>query len=215
MMHIHFNTALETLEGVYRQNFVRAASSLHKMDEQDVVAGLEQFCRLFRVSSAKFALEEEPAAELEPVGLELIRKRQFQLPFDRCYFEWPNDVGDIKIAGLFACMDDDRLNVWSAGLHAEGFWGASQPWMVRLDALGDHLQGGGSLGDYPGIKGWGERAECKITCIREVASCVALLASRGLQMELVEPREAVNKKRRLQGKPELPSYTIVRARRLN
>ena len=165
-----------------------------------------------RPRTAKFVLDEYPPQAIEDFGIDLAKEGLFELPFPSCYFEWQFENNIQSILAMEDEKEDGALLGWWAGKQ-DGGWGASAPFRFRKAKLksylnvSDKLQGYAKLADdILGHEGWGECIEASIA---EVAACVALLATKGIEKEAVTPRPDVNRKRVRAGRVSLPSFTIV------
>lgn len=158
------------------------------------------------MNSAKFVFTEHPLQALEDFAIELIKEDLFRLPFDNCYFEWMYKGNVCSILAQHLSGDYERVGVWTADT-LDGKWGSAPPGRFNLTKLREHLVGGGTLEDYPLL---GDEKYDKVyrSVMCEVLSCVALLASKGIEREAVPPEE-LNLKRVAQGRAPFPTYTII------
>jgi len=196
--------------GIYQAQFSKAlggALSLSWIDEM-------------RPRVAKFVLDEYPPQAIRDFGIDLVQEGLFELPFPNCYFEWPAFGTNGKVETMLVLdesTDDGAFLGWWAS-NSPGEWGISLPFRMRKEKLRQHL----SLNDG-NIKGYAHRmdditgqegmGECTENSIREILDCVSLLACRGIEKEVIRPRESVNKKRVKDGRSPLPSYTLVHLNR--
>ncbi len=197
-MNIHFHRLLDRVRVVYDQTIGQQVSK----EKKDIF--FEEIQR-----SAKFVFDEYPPVEIEDFGRELAMNGLMELPFDRCYFEYPFEG---RYFGLFCFSDGAKVTLISAVIEG-GAVGAGLPFRFDLALLRERLRAGG---DYMPNVGLGEDEElrklreCQRTSIREMLTSVAMLSAKGVRKENVEPSETVNAQRRKQGKRILPAYTIVR-----
>lgn len=206
-MHCHYERSMEARFGVHQQIWAKSFEGSHLSD-----SWLDDM----RPRTAKFVLDEFPVQAIQDFGIDLAKEGLFELPFPSCYFEWQFD-GNIQ---SILVTEDERENGallgWWAGKQ-DGGWGASAPFRFRKAKLKSYLNVNDKLGGYAkqaddilGHEGWGK---CIETSIEEIVACVALLATKGIEKEAVNPRSVVNKKRVSAGRVPLPSFTIVHLNR--
>jgi hypothetical protein len=211
-MHIHFDGALGAWLDVYLRIFGPGMLKSLGMDKETTDASLHAHAQLLTEvfsdsKCGKFVFDEYPPDGIEEFGVQLLREDMFRLPFDTCYFQWPYNGGTFT---LFARMNDvGKLELFSVGKPSQDQdWGAGFPFQISMSGIGSRLRNGGGLLPWTGAPN--VHAESVETCINELIACVSLLAAKGLEKELVEPKPAVNKRRAASGRRELPSYTIIR-----
>ena len=184
-MNCHFEQARKTALGVHEHTW--------KMGRPDHLDH----------DFAKFVFTEEPSTAVEKFGFDLVKHSLFSLPFPRCYFEWTDNHG---LWCQFCWVDfDGRLCLWTTMRLDQG-WGCDIPVRLSLDKLADRLKAEGPISTI-------EHDVYQITTettVRECVACVATLAVKGVDREIVSVPERVNAKRVSQGRRPLPSYTVIR-----
>ena len=207
-VHCHFEQSMQARFDMHQNSWVHHSpgSSLN-----------DNWISEMRPKTAKFVMDEYPAQAVEDFGVELVKEDLFALPFPTCYFEWSWAGGAESILAIDEGDEDGVIGWWAC--QDKGGWGTGAPFRFGKSKLRQHLGlSNGAIKGYAAnisdkIPGWVDGAETVEGIIVGIAACAALLAVKGIEKEVVTPRDSVNKKREKAGRPPLPTYTIVHLNR--
>ena len=185
-MHIHFDSACEAIKRAWGEATLNFLTS-------------ENRC-------AKFVFEQYPPDGMLEFGLQLVQHDAFHLPFPSCYFEWTY-MGNTQ--GVLSHEADGRLTVVTVGTQ-DGKWGCGIPLRGSLEAIADNVRKGNLVQDKVDD---GIPAKAIETAYNNLFSCCALISSKGIERDVVEPTARINERRAKLNRQPLPTYTVIRMSR--
>jgi hypothetical protein len=185
-MHIHFDSACEAIRRAWGEATLNYLSG-------------ENQC-------AKFVFDEYPPDGMLEFGLQLVQHEAFHLPFPSSYFEWTY-MGNTQ--GVLSHEADGRLTVITVGTQ-DGKWGCGIPLRGSLEAITENVRKGRIVQDKVDD---GIADKVIETAYHNLFACCALLSSKGVEKDIVEPAARINQRRAKLNRPPLPAYTVIRLAR--